>query len=470
MEVFTMTAMGSRARIRTIKGRGNDTPGGSKVLSGKYFAKINSQWVKSNLLDNTQKIDYYPAYAVAEGCYDELHSGPPWTGGGPFTKIKISFPYNQEIQGYGTYDSVDEPVWYHPQYAMSAPIRYVGGYGSPAFPSDQYEGDYWNLSKLLGPTSSLIPDLGSWGPEAWAKTAPKIEMASGLVFLSESRDIPRMLQQSSEHFHDAWKQLGGNSFSAQQAPKKASDAFLNQQFGWSPFLSDLGKFSTAFGDTAKYMSQMSHGNDKWKTYRRTLLDDYQVVKVASGTGWRVQPAGVVHENILCTGPATWELYEEISTLVTTSGQFKWYKPEFDLSNAEYNSAMNRIGRQMTMYGLRINPSNVWRATPWTWLIDWGLNVGRNIDRVTEYLFDGVVSKYLYVMQHRVRTMKFITKLPFRDGPRTLTFSRIIDVKQRTPSSSPFGFSLPWSGLDARKLAILSALGISRQNWGRSPGI
>jgi hypothetical protein len=270
-----------------------------------------------------------------------------------------------------------------------------------------------------------------------------------------------MMKQTSETFHDIWKSMGGSGISARMAPKKASDAFLNHQFGWIPFLSDMQKFYSAYQNTAKYMSTMSHGNDQWKVYRRTLADDIQVTKVASGNGWRVTPFGVIHEQLFCSGTARWELWEEKSTLVTTSGMFKWYKPEFDLTNPEYNSAWNSMGRQMAMYGARISPSNVWRATPWTWLIDWGLNIGRSIDRVTEYLQDGVVCKYLYLMHHTVRRQIFRQYLPFKTGGVTLEFVRLVDVKQRSAAGSPYGFGTSWDSLNPKKLAILAALGISR---------
>jgi len=286
------------------------------------------------------------------------------------------------------------------------------------------------------------------------------------VALRESKDLPRMLQTSASGFRDTWNALGGNGMSASMAPKKAADHFLNHEFGWLPFLSDLGKFKSAFDNTAAYMSRMGHGNGQWKVYRRTLVDETAWHTIHEGDEWVVNPENNFMTSHLCGGqPPKLKVSERISTLITSSGSFKWFKPDHDMTSAGYNGPLATLGRQMTMYGARISPSNVWRSTPWTWLIDWGLNVGQNIDRVTEYLQDGVECKYLYVMAHDIRTLRFEQILQMPNGPLTLTYDRVIEIKQRQSINNPFGLG-PQGNFGPLRLAILAALGVS----GRSPGL
>jgi hypothetical protein len=333
------------------------------------------------------------------------------------------------------------------------------------------------MMKLVNNT--LIPSLSSWGPAAWSATAPKIEMASGFVALAEGRDLPHMLKRTSKEMHLAWDALlktGGSGFSSyayrearrkklwKQAPKEASDSFLNQVFGWSPFISDMRKFYNAYQNTGSYMARMGRGNDQWKTYRRTLQDVHSSTKIASGTNWVLFPGSQPIQSQMTTGPSSWEIWDERSTLITTSGRFKWYKPEFAMDDSGQflqNSAWDRVGRQLTMYGIRVSPSNVWRATPWSWLVDWGFNIGRSIDRIQEQLLDGVVSKYLYLMHHDIRRLELRVRVPFKAGDVNLTFHRLIEVKQRKEAGSPYGFDLSWETFSPMRLAILAALGISR---------
>lgn len=409
-------------------------------------------------------------YEKAETTADEVHKGPPWHSGGPFLNIKLGSAYRDDsVQGYGQYGADKTAIQFFTGLGPR-PVMYQGGF-MPLWPSDNLlptsYSNMWNTDFLLKTVNnSLVPSLSAWGPEAWAKTAPRIEMASGFVALAESRDVPHMLKQTSKDFHYIWKSMGGQPVIPIQAPKKVSETFLNHQFGWVPFLSDMRKFYNAYKNTGNYMARMSQGNDKWKVYRRTLLNTNSSVKIMSGTNWVVYPGSQAIQSQMTRIPNTnyWEIWEEKSTLITSSGRFKWYKPEFELDGPEhfkYNSGWDNINRQLTMYGARISPSNVWRATPWTWLIDWGFNVGRSIDRIQEQLLDGVVSQYLYLMHHDIKKLVFKVTIPFKSGDVHLTWHRLIEVKQRREAGSPYGFDLSWDTFSPMRLAILAALGITR---------
>lgn len=405
---------------------------------------------------------YVPSsYTAIRGdyCWDDTHQGPPWSSGGPFSKVSVVFPEKQVI-GEGIWEKPGTPFntgW--PFFNVFAQWR--GGFQlKPSESFDVMKPFYGNITYLLN-TSGLATDTLSWGPSAWAATAPKMEAASAFVALRESKDIPRMLQTSASAFNDTWKALGGSGISASMAPKKAADHFLNHEFGWLPFLSDLGKFKSAFDNTAAYMSRMRNGNGKWKVYRRTLVDDSEWTIIHEGDEWVVNPENNFMTSHLCGGqPPILRVLEKRQTLITSSGAFKWYKPEHDVTSAGYEGPLAELNRQMTMYGARISPSNVWRSTPWTWLVDWGLNVGQNVDRITEYLQDGVECKYLYVMAHDIRTLRFEQTLPMPNGPLSLTYDRVIEIKQRQSISNPFGLG-PQGNFGPLRLAILAALGVSR---------
>lgn len=458
-----MRELGKRFRTR-IK------PGfpGATVL-GEMFFYLNGVWKSATQAfkdlgfgDQRTFVPEGSPPSKGEYCWDDLHPGPPWTSGGPFSKVTVSLP-TDSVSGWAWHERPGVPFYNY--WTGYVPMAWNGGfipYGIESY--DLYAPIYGNVTAIMN-TPGLSLDPTAYGPEAWAKTAPKIEMASGFVALAESRDLPRMLQTTSKGFHDVWSTIASGRVSAAakiMKPKKAADQFLNAQFGWAPFLSDMMKFHKAFQNTASYMSRMSHGNDRWKVYRRTIYDDFKSTKIHEGTEWWVLPFGQFFQSHLTDGqPPKSEIWLEESTRITSSGRFKWYKPEFDLTDAGYDNPLSAINRQMTMYGVRISPSNVWRSTPWTWLADWSFNIGRNIDRITEFLVDGVVSQYLYVMARGTRTLRFRQTLPFVTGPVVLEFTREIDVKQRQSAGSPYGFDSPWENLSPMRLAILGALGISR---------
>jgi len=400
-----------------------------------------------------------PTYtaAVAESCRDELHAGPPWTEGGPFTKLRVSFPPEQ-VQGQGTY--ISDPVTRN-YYGITGFMKYIGGFHSPDFTGDPLS--YSNLPELLR-GMSLVPSLDNWSPVAFAKTRPRLEKAGAGIAAAEFRDVPRTLKQTARTFNEIWKIMGGGSTSRIMQPKKVADTFLNEQFGWVPMIKDIRDINHVYQNQAKIKSQMTNENNRWIRRKATLLDDYQETKLAGEPGMRVSPAGDFISIMFRDGAAPhWELWEKKSSYITTSGSFRYYRPEFDATIPDNSSAWNEVQRQMTMYGLRISPSNVWRATPWTWLIDWFTDFGSVMDRITDWALDSIACRYLFLMRHDIRTVTLKQVLPMRGGDVIVSWDRLVDAKIRRGSDSPYGFGLSWSGLTARQLAILSALRISRRN-------
>lgn len=446
----------SRSRYRRTT-----TPKSGPVSLGKFRNWITgtsggvpfARW--ADVFNNETFHSYQDLHILREMIVDELHKGPPYRSGGPFKSLKmwISDPYGG-VYGFGDYLRLDDKR------------RYIGGFRSPE--SSQF-GLNFTISDIdLHGDSPHFPSMDGWSNAAWAGTKPKLEKAGGAVFAAELRDLPRMLKTTSGAFHDIWKSVGGNSSSRRMAPKKAADHFLNHQFGWKPFLSDLRKFDNVIQNRAKIIEDLSSKNGEYVRRRVTLRDDTTTERISSGNSCILFPNSTFNATTPSTrwwptgSTAHWELREEVKTLVTASGKFRFYRPEFDKAQPDYSSGWNSAMRHATIAGLRVNPSNLYKATPWSWAIDWFVNVGDHIDHLNDILVDSIACQYLYVMQHKIRTRKLIQVLPFKSGAVSLEFSRIIETKQREPISSPFGPSLTWETLSPRQLAIAAALGISRK--------
>lgn len=393
-------------------------------------------------------------YTFGQRTWDEVHDGPPYLSGGPFNTIRIS-PCDPPMGVYGT------GVHMH----QNGVKRYVGGFTVPD------NGDWMSTmsdSTIVGYLSGApgnYPSMDGWGDKAYQSGKPKLEKAGGGVFLAEARDLPRMMKTSAKGFHELWKLSGGNTSSVRMHPKKAADQFLNDQFGWSPFLKDLGKFYHAFDRSAEHISRLTSENGQWVRKRGTLKSDTTRTLVAAGGGIPLFPNTTFTSGSPTWFPAgngpMWAIYDEVSTIITYSAKFRYFRPEFDRPSPDYMSVMNRMKRQMSLYGLRVNPSNIYKATPWTWAADWVSNLGDLVDRANDQLVDSIANKYLFVMQHQVLIRRFTQTIPFVSGTVSLEFTRFIETKQRAEGLSPYGFSLSLANLTPRQLAIAGALGISR---------
>lgn len=404
--------------------------------------------------------DPWNPWLSAKTTMDEVHPGPPYRSGGPFKSItRVNYDAYNRVIAKGVYDN-----WY-------SNLRYVGGFMPPveaAFGSSAL----FPTIPVIPSDSPLFADLNPLGQRAWKLTRPKLEQASAFVFLAEARDMPRMLQTTSAAFHDSWKAVGGDLRSTVMQPKKTADQYLNVQFGWKPFLNDLAGFDRVTRNVNTLIGKFTKENGQWVRRRSTLVDESNTTLLASGTwpwadSFPIQVFPVNFRAEFFTAPPSWTLHESIQTHARAIGKFRYYRPEFDKLNEYYYSVWSQVMRNLTLYGLRISPSNIYKATPWSWLIDWFTSFGDRIDHLTDIWLDSMAAKYLYVTHHQVKVRRFTINLPLWNlsaglTPLSLEFSRTVETKQRGEGASPFDYSLSWNNLNSKQLSILGALGISRK--------
>jgi hypothetical protein len=271
-----------------------------------------------------------------------------------------------------------------------------------------------------------------------------------------------MLKTTAAAFSGSWAQLKGNDRSWLMNPKGSADQFLNLQFGWAPFLADIKAFHKVVDNYTTFLENISNLNGKSHRRRVTLSSDTVTKVLSQGSGYPASFASISGgQSDWFTSVPTWSLEEVVSTKISAVGRWKYYSPEFDVAMADYAGRWKAIKRFMTLFGLRVSPSNIYKAIPWTWLIDWVSNLGDQVSLASDYLMDGTVAEYLYVMKETTTRRIYTRVLPFRTGPVTCIWSQLKTTKQRQAAASPYGFRTSWSDLDPRKLMILGALGITR---------
>lgn len=462
-----------RTMVKPLKKSGVVTAGRfrhrtySMTSSGLTFLP----WVNSAI--NT---DFIPTekFKSAKVTRDQTNPGPPYRSGGNFFSRSYTNEYEpSSVLGTGKYQAFT----YIPETGTREILRtYEGGFQSPGDATFQW--DNKTIPELINESHPFVPDLTALGNQGFNRLKPKLQKASGFIFLAEARDIPRMLDleaQAQSHALAFGHALGGLRISNsanfrsrlmwEMGPKKAADDFLAVQFGWAPFVKDVLQLLSVVENYAAYLDALVKNNDKPIRRRVTLFESHESVEVNHGSGY---PAFMAHqsngESDWFSSIPTWSITSELYTRAYAVGRFKYYRPELDKGLRDFRSQANRIRRFMLMFGLRVSPINIYRSIPWTWLIDWFTRFGDNISLLTDTIQDSIICDYCYVMQHTVEKRTYLRTLPFRTGTVRLAWSRILETKARQPASSPYGFSLPWDGLTPRQIAILGALGISRQRW------
>lgn len=449
------------ARYRERRKFGPTRPGGSGQSIGHYYTYVNGQQSGAPVVQTLGTVPQPSLYI--EKCWDSTNSGPPYRSGQSFSSLKIEFP-RFGLKAVGSYNSKGNPAL-----PPGSWEEYRGGFTDPVFQGDP-RADINYINAGSSPSDqSVFPSMSPFTATAFSKTKPPLGEANLAQFLIEFRETPRMLKTTAKGFRDLWRSIGGDAKIPRQ-PKKYADQFLNVQFGWLPFVSDLIKLNKVWWDSQRFIAQRIRDNDQWVRRSRVLQQTESSVRLNRSLNhsgcW---PSANFRMLNLCremtveggTCKIFSETWQDSVLKVWAEGAFKYYRPEFDSSLADHGSTQAHLSRLLTIYGARINPAVLYKVTPWTWFIDWFTNLGDIIDQDNAIFNDGTIAKYLYVMHKQESIIRQVSFFNFYSGPLLLEWQRLVSSKQRSRADNPYGFGLTWEQLSPKQIAIIAALGLSR---------
>jgi len=309
-------------------------------------------------------------------------------------------------------------------------------------------GGDWYLSHVLAPPSGQnIPvpsdsSIKAQGTTAIARTTPTDPIFSATTFMGEtlSDGLPHVVGAS------LWKEKT-------RLAKGSGNEFLNYEFGWLPFVSDLRNFAKVVKNHAKILQDFKAGSGKniRVGYEFPSNEKTSIVK---GGGYL----------ILAGQPGAYDT--AAVTLSSSSGQKSWFKGAFSyhlpVSNDQFAQAMRFEAYANKLLGTRLTPEVVWNLTPWSWAADWFGNAGDIIHNASALGHDGLVLRYGYIMSS---TWNYSFNEGVGDKTKYVSGYRVIrETKQRFPSSPYLGFGAS-AALSATQTAILAALGMTRGRRG-----
>jgi hypothetical protein len=383
-----------------------------------------------------------------ESCYDEVHSGPPYTDGGPFNKWAFT-----------TNCTLPSTLKTFTGKSASYDYKYVGGFIPNFLPTNSWFGDLYAYYKLIGSQPVFKPngthswgDVSSYGASAWKKFRPGKPAADAAVFIGEIRDLPRMLKTTARAWRDAYVSRFGRRPKA--ATKKAADHWLNTQFGWLPFLNDLRKFHRTWTKADKIIAYLVRNNGRWiKRGGAVKEEELETETLASYSDERMYP--VLTSQYFPSYPSRGSAIVQRITR-----QKVWFEALFRYYIPNINSVTWRDEALSSLYGLNVTPELIWELTPWSWLVDWFTNVGDVLSNMSGAgPVSNLTAKYAYVMG-TTETLIRLTSFAKLSPPTVGTWEYSVSRKSRV-EANPFGFGVTWESLTPRQWSILGALGITR---------
>jgi hypothetical protein len=299
------------------------------------------------------------------------------------------------------------------------------------------------------PTLLTPIDYSSLESKGYAKFRPGKPEANFGQFLGELSMIPtiplRQILKARNHL-DRFRGMGGE--------------YLNVQFGWLPFVKDLQDMYKLTMNLDKRLAQLRRDNGRSVRRRGSVYVapvGSTVVNTTTSTGGYMYPSYTT---------ASYFTLNMQRTVYTTDETKAWFSARFRYFVRDIGSLRWENRAVAALFGLNPTPSLLWELLPFSWLIDWAVNVGDVLSNMSSNAVDNLVAEYAYTMVSRTLTekvseqgiMKLSNGSPF---PVAATASRIRETKQRF-RASPFGVGLVPGSLSGKQALILSALGISRR--------
>lgn len=367
-----------------------------------------------------QEVKQYCPTSYNSVCFTESHPGPPYRTGGPFTVRR----YAESLSpGYVT----------QVRFEQASDNRYYSGGVVP--------GNFTKGSLPSSASSGL-----EYGAEAWRKARPGKSGVDLAQAIAELKDLPGMIVGLKNLFKDAadrWPKV----------IKKGSDGYLQYMFGIAPIVSDLKGVYKTYNNQERILAQLKRDNNRKIRRRRELVD----LSTSTTT------------NMPAIGSNTWPVIYtqcldevEISTRtrkVWFEGCFQYYIPDIGTVEWERRAIANLYGSVPTVRLL-------WELTPWSFLVDYFVNVGDALGNLQDdQIAENLYAHYAYMMDHvRRETVRRATHRALSmDGNRWHQFScsrqTVHETKSRSVSSK-FGFGLT-DGLSDRQATIIAALAGSR---------
>ncbi len=317
----------------------------------------------------------------------------------------------------------------------------------------------------------------TYGTRAMQKVAPDMSPSHLLQALIElKQDFPRVplhhtfkkVKPISPHEYERQQQRGGSSLA--DVLSIPAEETLNFFFGVQPTIQDLYQVLNSVIRAGKLIEQWRR--DAGRVVRRSLAYD-PIVTTTDRRDGMSRTYRVFNEVFNTNNPTAWtnamcwdqnELVP-VSRLQTITdkysfvGAFTYYiDPILDSlgpAGVAFNNAQHLLG-------LTADANTIWQLTPWTWLVDWFVNLGDCISLMNRIQDKSLVLKYGYLMREsELKTTLTVDRFTAKDRTpyRGIRTDYVIRRKVRI-RSTPYGFGLNTGSFSLTQWAILASLGFT----------
>lgn len=319
-----------------------------------------------------------------------------------------------------------------------------------------YNGPLGTLSRTIGPSSFpstsvadsiALNQMGTFAISQTIPTNPHVDLATSLMEIKHE-GLPSVPLLKAVKAHGR-----GNT------AHHVGDEYLNMSFGISPIISDISKSLESVRDTHKVLEQYHRDSGKL-VHRHLNLPGTNTTTVT--TVPNTQVVGPSNSNAFSNGGNGYGLLTRTETRTRKAWFSGCYTYHLDPRTTMLGKMKGAADEANKLYGVEPNLATLWNLEPWSWLVDYELNLGDVIHNLSYIGKDGLVLVYGYLMcTDEIKVERTLTGIRFASGsPGPITDTFTTTVKQRI-KATPYGFGLNPNGFSAGQWANLAALGLGQ---------
>jgi hypothetical protein len=306
-----------------------------------------------------------------------------------------------------------------------------------------YRCDFFDFPSTFGhrsiPDSPSDVDIATQLAARTNPSRPYVDVAANILELGDITDLIR--SRGLDIFSKIFKYKAyRNRYGYKKALAVFGDINLLYQFGIAPLVGDLVKlcnFQDAVNRRIKQVEKLRSA----RGYRRTI--DFGTYST-SDTTYEVMQSADRFVQTFCH----WK------TVQNVRGHIRWVTDE-DVKHLMSDDDMRALVRRAVV-NLDLNAGALWEGIPWSWLIDWGTNIGTYF-KATRNVIPAHVEG-VHVIRHTQTEM--VSDATATDTGVTLSPGKMsYETKSRHPSFVAPIAHFPF--LDGNQMGILASLAITR---------
>jgi len=241
----------------------------------------------------------------------------------------------------------------------------------------------------------------------------------------------------------------------------ASDYFLQEEFNIKPLLTDLLGVQKAIQTERARIAKLvaREGIRTRRDYRLDLSKDYQdSIQSPNPVGYQNLSSPVA----VCKAGQAMRVVRYNNALFHAQIEYTYLYYSWQKQNAAALALLDKLG-------VMFNPSIIWNAIPWSFAIDWVIDVNRFLDQFAMSNMEPVTVVHKFCWSTHIKrtiscSLSNMKKYPFYTncvGPMRLINSCTEDAYIRSPSGLNITAALSGSGINAKEFILSSALVLSR---------